>query len=422
MSDGYLKRIIDKHLESCLRSTGAVLIEGAKWCGKTRTAEEHAASILYMQDPDMKEQYMSMAKLKPSELLKGETPRLLDEWQTAPILWDAVRFEVDKRRGVSGQFILTGSTTIPEDEISHSGAGRIARMTMRPMSLFESMDSDGSVSLAKLFEQPTDISGCSEMSLEQISYCIVRGGWPESVGKDETAAAYKMQDYVNTIAHTDMSKVDDIKRDPKIVLDILRSYSRNISTTATMSVIRDDVFGSGSRITEKTMASYVSALRRLFVIDDVPAWNPAMRSKTAMRASPKRHLVDPSVATSMFHSSSQGLIKDLRTMGFLFESLCIRDLKIYSQAADGEIYHYRDRTDLEADAVIHLRDGRWAAVEVKLGQSETDEAAKNLLRVREKVDKEKMGAPSFLMVLTSSGYAYERKDGVFVVPIGCLKD
>jgi len=422
MSDKYMKRVVDGHLKDRLRSSGAVLIEGTKWCGKTRTSKEHAASTIYMQDPDRRKQYMSMAELKPSELLKGDTPRLIDEWQLAPILWDAVRFEVDNRNGAAGQFILTGSSVIPEDKIMHSGAGRISRILMRPMSLFESSDSDGSVSMAKLFEQPGDISGCSEMSLEKITYCIVRGGWPESVGKDERTAIMKVQDYVNTIAHTDISAVDGIRRDPKLILDILRSFSRNIATTASMSTIRGDVSGSGSDMSEKTMASYVNALRRLFVIEDVPAWNPSMRSKSAIRASPKRHFVDPSIAATMFHSSSQGLMNDLNTLGFLFESLCVRDMRVYAQAIDGEIYHYHDRTDLEADAIIHLRDGRWAAAEIKLGQERVDEAARNLLRLKEKVDTDKMHAPSFLMVITSSGYAYERKDGVLVVPIGCLKD
>jgi hypothetical protein len=375
-----------------------------------------------MQDPDNRENNMRMAKLKPSELLKGDTPRLIDEWQLAPILWDAVRFEVDNRSGAAGQFILTGSSTVPEEEIMHSGAGRISRILMRPMSLFESSESDGSVSLGELFDRSGDISGLSEMSLEDIAHCIVRGGWPESVGKDETVAVNRTQDYVSTIAQSDVSSVDGTRRNPKLIMDILRSLSRNISTTAAMSTIRGDVAGAGSEVTEKTMASYVNALRRLFVVEDVPAWNPAMRSKSALRSSPKRNFVDPSIAATMFHSSSKGLMKDLPTMGFLFESLCIRDLRVYAQAIGGEIYHYRDRTDLEADAVIHLRDGRWAAVETKLGLGEIDGAARNLLRLKEKVDTDKMQTPSFLMVITSFGNAYEREDGVLVVPIGCLKN
>ena len=421
MSDRYMKRVMDGHLEGRLRSSGAVLIEGAKWCGKTRTAKEHAASAIYMQDPDLRENQLKLAKLKPSELLKGDTPRLIDEWQLAPVLWDAVRFEVDKRNGAAGQFILTGSSAVPEGEIMHSGAGRISRILMRPMSLFESLESDGSVSLTELFRRSKEVSGCSEMSLEEISFCIVRGGWPESVGKDEETAMNRVQDYVAAIAHTDASAVDGTRRNPKLVLDILRSLSRNISTAAAMSTVRSDISGAGSEVTEKTMASYVAALGSLFVIEDVPAWNPAMRSRSALRAAPKRHFVDPSIAAAMFHSSSGGLMKDLNTLGLLFESLCIRDLRVYAQAIDGEIYHYRDRTDLEADAIIHLRDGRWAAAEIKLGQDRIDEAARNLLRIKEKVDTEKMQMPSFLMVITSSGYAYERDDGVLVVPIGCLK-
>lgn len=417
-----MKRVIDGYLEGRLKSSGAVLIEGAKWCGKTRTAKEHAASALYMQDPDLRDQHLRMAKLKPSELLKGETPRLIDEWQLAPILWDAVRFEVDNRNGPSGQFILTGSSTIPEYEITHSGAGRISRILMRPMSLFESLDSDGSVSLRELFCKSKEVSGCSEMSLEGISKCIVRGGWPESVGKDDKTAADRTQDYVNSIAHIDASAVDGTRRNPKLVLDILRSISRNVSTTATASTIRGDVSSGGREATEKTVASYVAALTRLFVIEDLPAWNPALRSKSALRAAPKRHFTDPSIAATMLHASSQGLMNDLRTLGLLFESMCVRDLRVYAQAIDGEVCHYRDRTDLEADAIVHLRDGRWAAVEIKLGQDRIDEASRNLKRVREKVDTDRMEAPSFLMVITSLGYAYEREDGVLVVPIGCLRD
>lgn len=422
MGSKYMRRVIDSYLKECLSSSGAILIEGAKWCGKTRTAKEHAASTLYMQDPDFRDQYLKMAELKPSELLKGDTPRLIDEWQFAPVLWDAVRFEVDKRNGAAGQFILAGSSALPEEKITHSGAGRISRVTMRPMSLFESSESDGSVSLRELFERPEDVSGTSEMPLEAVSHCIVRGGWPELMDLDEKVAVRMVRDYVNAIANVDISTVDGVQRNPKLVLDILRSLSRNTSTTAAMSTIRSDVSGGDSEVAEKTMASYINALRRLFVIEDAPAWNPAMRSKSAIRAAPKRHFVDPSIAATMFHSSSQGLMNDLNTMGFFFESLCIRDLRIYAQAIEGEIYHYRDRTDLEADAVIHLRDGRWAAVEAKLGQGQIDEAAKNLLRLRDKVDTDRMKTPSFLMVMTSSGYAYMRKDGVLVVPIGCLRD
>ena len=417
-----MKRVIDGYLEGRLKSSGAVLVQGAKWCGKTRTAKEHAASILFMQDPDFRDQYLKMAELKPSELLKGDTPRLIDEWQLAPILWDAVRFEVDKRNGAVGQFILTGSSAIPEKKIMHSGAGRISRIIMRPMSLFESLESDGSVSLQELFNRSKDVSGFSDMSLDSISHCIVRGGWPESIGKDEKTAINRVQDYVNAVANVDISTVDGVQRNPKLVIDVLRSLSRNISSTAAISTIRGDVSGGGPEVNEKTMASYINALRLLFVIEDVPAWNPAMRSKSALRATPKRHFVDPSIAATMFHSSSYGLMKDLNTMGFLFESLCIRDLRVYAQAIDGEIYHYRDRTNLEADAIIHLRDGRWAAAEIKLGQNQIDEAARNLLRVRDKVDTDKMQMPSFLMIITSSGYAYERKDGILVVPIGCLRD
>ena len=422
MDKAYLKRAIDPYLKERLESAGAVLIQGAKWCGKTRTAEEHSASIVYLQDPSEGWKNLQIAKQEPLKLLQGKTPRLIDEWQLVPSMWDAVRFEVDRRRGEVGQFILTGSTTIPEKEIKHSGAGRISRIMMRPMSLFESLDSDGSVSLKELFDGNDDVSGCSEKSLKDIAFLIVRGGWPESIGKSEKAAVNMVTDYINTVTGTDISAVDDVKRDSVIALELLRSLSRNISTPASINTIRNEVVKDGSIPAENTMYSYLNALRRLFVIEDVRPWNPALRSKTAASKAWKRQLVDPSIAAVLLHSSSDGIMKDLNTMGFLFESLCIRDLRVYAQPIAGEVCYYYDRTGLETDAVIHLRDGRWGAVEIKLGNARIDDAAKNLLRLKNKVDEREMGNPSFLMVLVSSGYAYKRSDGVLVVPIGCLRD
>jgi predicted AAA+ superfamily ATPase len=422
VDNSYLKRTIDACLKERLESAGAVLIQGAKWCGKTRTAEEHSESIFYLQDPSDDKRNMRLAKQEPLKVLLGKTPRLIDEWQLVPSLWDAVRFEVDRRRGEVGQFILTGSTTIPEEDIMHSGAGRISRLLMRPMSLFESLDSDGSVSLRGLFEGDDDIFGQSEKSLKDVAFWIMRGGWPESVGKSEKVAVTRVTDYVNTITGTDISAVDKVKKDPAVAMEVLRSLSRNISTPASTTTIRKGVVKDGSIPAENTMYSYLNALQRLFVVEDVRPWNPALRSKTAASKTWKRQLVDPSIAASLMHSSSEGIIKDLNTMGFLFESLCIRDLRVYAQSLGGEVCYYCDRTGLEADAIIHLHDGRWAAIEMKLGSAWVDEAAKNLLNLRKKVDEEKMGSPSFLMVLVSSGYAYKRDDGVLVVPIGCLRD
>jgi len=422
MDGKYLKRIIDPCLNDKLESAGAVLIQGAKWCGKTRTAEEHSSSAIYLMDPTDGWRNMQIAEQDPLRILQGKTPRLIDEWQKVPSLWDAVRFEVDKRRGQEGQFILTGSTTIPEDEISHSGAGRISRLTMRPMSLFESLDSDGSVSLKKLFDGNDDVSGNSEKGLKDVAFWIVRGGWPESVGKSEKAAVNKAADYVNAITGIDISAVDNVKRDPVIATEVLRSLSRNICTTASATSIRNGVVKDGSIPAENTMYSYLNALQRLFVIEDVRPWNPALRSKTAAVKTWKRQLADPSIASALFHSSSEGIMSDLGSMGFLFESLCIRDLRVYAQPLDGEVCFYQDRTGLEADAVIHLKDGRWGAIEIKLSSARVDSAAENLIRLRNKVDEDKMREPSFLMVIVSSGYAYRRKDGVLVVPIGCLKD
>ena len=422
MDETYLKRVIDPYLIDGLEASGAVLIEGAKWCGKTRTAEKHSVSAVYLMDPTDGWMNLQLAKQDPLRLLQGKTPRLIDEWQKVPSLWDAVRFEVDRRRGQEGQFILTGSTTIPEDEIDHSGAGRISSITMRPMSLFESLDSDGSVSLKKLFEGSDDISGTSEKGLEDVAFWIVRGGWPESVGKSEKIAVNKVVSYVDAITGIDISAVDNVKRDPVIALEVLRSLSRNICTTASIDTIRNGVVKDGSTPAENTMYSYLNALQRLFVIEDVRPWNPALRSKTVATKTWKRQLADPSIAAVLFHSSSEGIMKDLRTMGFLFESLCLRDLRVYAQPIGGEVCYYHDRGGLEADAVIHLRDGRWAAVEIKLSNAQVDDAANNLLKLRKKVDEDKMGEPSFLMVIVSSGYAYKRLDGVLVVPIGCLKD
>ncbi len=419
-ASNYISRVNDKLLKILLESTGAVLVEGAKWCGKTQSSLQIANSVVYFQDPDEGPGHLAMADTKPSLLLEGDPPLLLDEWQMAPVIWDAVRFAVDKR-GLMGQFILTGSAT-PRDNVTfHSGTGRIARMIMRPMSLYESQESNGSISLKDLFNGKTGISSKSTLAIEQIAHAICRGGWPAAVTSGKQSARIAMN-YVDAIINFDIQRVDGIEKDPERVRVLLQSLARNISTMATSKTIMEDMQVNESSITDKTLSSYLNALRRLFVIEDIPAWQPSLRSKTAIRTTNKRQFVDPSIATAMMRTNANGILRDFETFGFLFESLCTRDLRVYAQANDGGIFHYRDKSELECDLVIKLHDGRWAAVEVKLGMKQIDEAAANLLMLSEKVDKEKMNSPSFLMVLTGGQVAYKRPDGVLVVPIGCLKD
>jgi predicted AAA+ superfamily ATPase len=421
MKHRYLKRIADDMLGSTLEASGAVLIEGPKWCGKTRTAQERAASELLMQDPDYTESYLKAADTKPSLLLRGKTPRLLDEWQMAPVLWDAVRFAVDQR-GESGQFILTGSAVPRDNAVQHSGTGRISRMLMRTMTLFESLESSGDVSLKALFDGTRKVEGFSSLTIEKLAFALARGGWPASVGEKEPVALRRVHDYVEAVINIDVSRVDGIEKNPVRVRALMRSLARNVSTTATIATIRDDIASGESSLSEKSIAAYLNALRRIFVVEDLPAWNPAMRSKTAIRTSPKRHFIDPSIAAAVLRASPDSLLFDFNTFGLLFESLCIRDLRVYAQSIDGDVFHYRDKGGREVDAVVHLRDGRWGAIEVKMGAKEIETAAKNLKTLRDKVNVDKMKEPSFLMVLTATDLAYRRPDGVYIVPIGCLKN
>jgi predicted AAA+ superfamily ATPase len=416
----YIFRISDKLFESLLESTGAVLVEGAKWCGKTQSSLQKAKSAIYLQDPDEGPTYLAMADTKPSLLLEGSPPLLIDEWQMAPVIWDAVRFAVDKR-GLMGQFILTGSATPADHETAHTGTGRIARMLMRPMSLFESGESNGKISLYNLFNGETEIGAKSALSIEQIANAICRGGWPAAVvsGQESTRTA---MNYVDSIINMDIQRVDGIEKDPERARVLLQSLARNISTLATATTIMGDMQVHETSITNKTLSSYLNALRRLFVIEDVPAWQPSLRSKTAIRTSHKRQFVDPSIASAVMRTNAEGVLRDFETFGLLFESLCTRDLRVYAQSNDGVVFHYRDKSELEADLIIKLHDGRWAAVEVKLGMKQIDEAANNLLKLSNKVDAEKMNPPSFLMVLTGGQVAYRRPDGVLVVPVACLKD
>ena len=421
MSYKYLSRIADKTLDTALEAAGAVLIEGPKWCGKTRTAEEKAKSVLYMQDPDHAESNLKAADTKPSLLLKGETPRLIDEWQIAPVLWDAVRFAVDRRQE-SGQFILTGSAVPTDNAVRHTGTGRISRMMMRPMSLFESNESNGTVSLIDLFNNVTDGECISKLTIEDLAFALTRGGWPVSIGEKESVALRRVYDYVEAVINIDVSRVDGVEKNPARVRALMRSLARNVSSTASITTIQGDVALDEESISDKTISSYLNALRRIFVVEDLPAWSPAMRSKTTIRTSPKRHFIDPSIATAVLRATPDGLLQDFNSFGLLFESLCIRDLRVYSQAIDGEVFHYRDRNGLEADAVIHLKDGRWGAVEVKMGAREIETAADNLKSLRDKINVDKMKEPSFLMVLTATEFGYQRYDGVYIVPIGCLRD
>lgn len=417
----YLPRISDRLIDRKLHTSGAVLITGCKWCGKTMSAEQFTKSVIYMQDPDKSATYLAMADTKPSLLLAGAEPRLIDEWQMAPVLWDAVRHEVDKRRK-QGQFILTGSAVPIDDSTFHTGTGRISRLKMRTMSLYESKESNGSVSLKALFDGTQKEGAVSSLSVEEISYLICRGGWPMSLSLPREYALDMARDYVDAIVEEDVSRVDKIERNPQRVLTLLRSLARNICTMASNTTILADFGDSGSSMSMPTLDSYLNALRRIFVIEDVPAWSPSMRSKTALRTSAKRNFVDPSIAAASLRISPERLLNDFNTFGFMFESLCDRDMRVYAQANDGDIYHYRDKNELEADMIVALRDGRWAPVEVKLGQKQIEEAAAHLIKLSEKIDSEKMGQPSFMMVLTAGEFAYQRKDGVWVVPLGCLRE
>lgn len=419
----YRKRIADDILARKLEGKGAVLIEGPKWCGKTTTAEQIAASILYMDDPEKKEQNISMSELNPKRLLKGETPRLIDEWQLAPKLWDAIRFEVDHRREL-GQFLLTGSA-VPVDtkEITHSGTGRFTWLTMRPMSLYESGDSTGDVSLKDLFEENT-VDGESDMTIDRLAFLACRGGWPQAIDMSDDIALDQARDYYDAVVRSDINRADNIQKNAEKVRRLMRSYARNQGSQVPNTVLARDVSANDEEsMSQETVAAYLNALRKIFVVEDMPAWNPNLRSKTAIRSSDTRYYVDPSIAAAALGIGPNDLINDLNTFRFIFETLCIRDLRVFADALDGQVYHYRDKDGQECDAVIHLRNGQYGLIEIKLGGDKLiEEGAQSLKKMESKIDTDKMKAPSFLMVLTGvGGYAYRRKDGVCVVPIGCLR-
>ena len=418
----YRKRVADQILKDKLKAKGAVLIEGSKWCGKTTTATQIAKSILYMQDPALKSHNLKLAELDPSLLLEGDTPRLIDEWQLAPQLWDAVRFAVDQRDEFN-QFILTGSSVPAADmSTSHSGTGRISRMTMRPMTLYESGDSNGSVSLKELFDVQGKIAANNSLDVRRIAYLICRGGWPKALDQSEKIALRQAYDYYDAVVEADISNMDGVNRNPQRVKLLMRSLARYTASDTKVAKIREDMVSNDlDALNVDTIYSYINALKRIFVVENLPAWSPNLRSKTAIRTSDKRHFVDPSIAVAALGVGPDDLLNDLNTMGLLFESLCVRDLRVFAEALDGTLYHYRDKTGLECDAVIHLRNGSYALIEAKLGGSEIEDAARNLITLKNKIDTDRMEAPSFLMILTATGYGYQREDGVYVVPIGCLK-
>lgn len=435
--NGYKNRVADRLLAEKLEAFGAVLIEGPKYCGKTTLATQQARSILSMADTDTLGQNLALARTNISRLLAGETPRLIDEWQIAPQFWDAVRNEVDKRNE-DGQFMLTGSAVPPkpkkdesgniieEENIHHTGTGRISRLRLRTMSLWESEDSTGDVSLEELFINPDTVDGVSNIDLDRLAYLTCRGGWPKAVlKKSEKAALAQAFDYYDSVVSNDIKRVDDIDRDEELTKRIMRSYARNQGTQATVGTILADIKSNGDeRMSDSTVYSYIKALKEIFVIEDSIAWNPNLRSKTAIRTSDTRYFIDPSIATAALGMGPKDLINDMATFGFIFEALAIRDLRVYADALDGKVYHYRDKNNLECDAVIHLRNGSYGLVEVKIGGAELiKEGAESLKTLSSKIDSTRMKTPSFMMVLTGIGnFAYKRpEDGVLVVPIGCLK-
>ena len=425
MINRYKKRIVDTLLNRKLEGIGAVLIEGPKWCGKTTCAEQKAKSIVYMNDPKKSSMYMQLAKMSPQTLLEGESPKLIDEWQLAPSLWDTIRFEVDHRDG-EGFFILTGSAVPAKtDDIWHTGTGRFARIKMRTMSLWESEDSTGIISLGALFNGNAQTAITDEKSLEDMAFLVCRGGWPKATMQKKDVALERVFDYYDAVVNADISRVDNVERDAERTKRLMRSYARFQGSQTSISKIKDDVKANDAMtVNDDTIGSYIKALEKIFVIEDMPAWNPNLRSKTAIRTSDTRYFVDPSIAVTALGLGPKDLINDLNTFGLLFETMCVRDLRVYADALGGTVYHYRDKNGLECDAVVHLRNGSYGLIEIKLGgDSLIEEGASTLKELAGKIDTTKMKTPSFLMVMTGLGdYAYQRDDGVWVVPVGSLKD
>jgi len=421
----YKQRISDRILKRKVLGKGAVLIEGPKWCGKTTTAKQLAKSVLDLGDSSVLRQSAQLIELSPKTLLEGKTPRLIDEWQALPPIWDSIRSEVDKR-GEPSQFILTGSSVLPEaDETIHSGTGRYAYIKMRPMSLYESGESNGKVSLSDLFEGKPFETQTNDLTIDDITYLTCRGGWPWATLISKEVALDQAFDYVDSVVNKDIQRVDGVKRNPERAKLLLRSYARNISQQVPLSTIRKDMLANdSSTLDEDTVTDYIKALKKLFVIEDLTAWNPNLRSKAAIRTTDTRHFVDPSIGTASLGLGPKDLINDLKSFGFFFEDMAVRDLRVYAEALDGKLYHYRDSTGLECDTVLHRRNGSYALLEVKLGSKDLiDEGAANMLKLSQNIDTDKMPSPSFMAVIIGVGnYAYQREDGVYVIPIGCLKD
>ena len=419
----YIKRIIDKEIKEKLSATGAILIRGPKWCGKTTSAKQIAKSVLDMQDPDLQENYLELAVTKPSLLLEGEKPRLIDEWQLAPRLWNAVRYSVDQT-SKPAQYILTGSATPVEDDSLHSGTGRFAFITMKPMTLYETGDSNGSVSISGLLGGKRGIDGKkTSLTYEKIAYALCRGGWPNTVKLNEKSALDVPKNYLDILCESDISKVDGVKRNPMLARAILKAYARQVSTINSSKTLYKDVQANYSDISERTIFDYINTLKRLYIIEEIEAWNPNIRSKTSIRTAPKKSMADPSLAVAALRCSPKELMLDIKTFGLLFENLVNRDLSVYVNSIGGNLKHYRDRFGLECDNVIQFHNGKYALVEIKLGGARIKEAEEHLITLKELIVKNEpnLAPPEFLMIITGTEMAYETENGVFVVPIGCLK-
>lgn len=421
----YKSRMVDEILKDKLEAKSAVLIEGPKWCGKTTTALQVAKSVIRIDEPGKMNENIQLSQIDPSLLLQGATPRLIDEWQIAPKIWDAVRYEADNRNDL-GQFILTGSAVpIETKEIAHSGAGRFTWLTMRTMSLYESQDSSGEVSLKNLFETPDKIRGISNADINKIAYLICRGGWPRTIGMKEKIALMQAFDYYDAVVRSDINRADNVEKNPERVKRLMKSLARHQGQQVAIAAIKADMIANDiDTLDEDTISSYINALKKIFVVEDMPAWNPNLRSKTAIRSSDTRYYTDASIATAALGAGPQDLIQDLNTLGLLFETMCVRDLRVYAEKLNGSVYHYRDASGLECDTVVHLRNGHYGLAEIKLGGEKLiEEGVVNLKTLRDKIDTTKMPNPSFMMVIVGVGnYAYRREDGIYIVPITCLKD
>lgn len=420
----YIKRIIDEEIREKLSYTGAILIKGPKWCGKTTSAKQYAKSILEMQNPDLQDNYIELANTRPSLLLEGDKPRLIDEWQLAPKLWNAVRYAVDNV-GEPNQYILTGSATPKEDNSMHSGVGRFAFVTMKPMTLYESSDSNGKISLSDLLVGKRDIDGIkTDLTYEKLAYVLCRGGWPNALKLPEKQALMIAKNYIDVLCDSDISRIDGIKRDPRLARAILKAYARQVSTINSNQSLFEDIKANYSDVSDKTIMDYLNVFKRLYIIEEIEAWSPNIRSKTAIRTSPKKSMIDPSLAVAALGCSEKDIMMDIRTYGLLFENLVNRDLGVYVNSLGGTIKHYRDRYDLECDNIIHFQDGRYALIETKLGGTRIKEAEEHLLTLRKLIldNETKIGEPEFMMIITGTDMAYTTENGILVVPIGCLKN